>query len=142
MTETTDRLYERILVLRCQAGDGDAFAELVEHYQPRLRYFLRKMLRNPQSADDALQEVWLSVFRSVSRLADAGAFRSWLYRIARDRAFAELRRSRPAFLPLEVEVPDQGPDDEEYSAEEVERIHAALDGLAPEHREALVLRYI
>ena len=73
MTDTTDRLYETVLVLRCQAGDEAAFAELVERYQPRLRYFLRKMLRDVQGAEDALQDVWLDVFRAVSRLADVGA---------------------------------------------------------------------
>src|SRR6516162_10981820 len=94
MTDSTDRLYERVLVLRCQAGDEAAFAELMERYQPRLRYYLRKMLRDVQGAEDALQDVWLAVFRAVSRLADVGAFRTWLYRIARDRAVRELRKQR------------------------------------------------
>src|SRR5262249_10115123 len=95
MTDTTDRLHERVLVLRCQTGDEAAFAELVERYQPRLRYYLRKMLRDREAAEDALQETWLAVFRGVARLADVGAFRAWLYRIARDRALVQLRRRRP-----------------------------------------------
>src|SRR5215472_4341227 len=101
MTETTDRLYERVLVLRCQAGDEAAFAEIVERYQPRLRYYLRKMLRDVQGAEDALQDVWLSVFRALPRLVDVGAFRAWLYRIARDRALREFRIRRPAPQPLD-----------------------------------------
>src|SRR5438105_3226823 len=100
MTDTPDRLYERVLVLRCQAGDEDAFAELVERYQPRLRYFLRKMLRPAEATEDALQDVWLAVFRGLARLADVGAFRAWLYRIARDRALRELRTCRPSAQPL------------------------------------------
>src|SRR5262249_60009676 len=95
MADPRDWLYERVLVLRCQGGDGDAFAELVERYQPRLRYYLRKMIREAHAAEDALQDVWLDVFRSVPRLAEAGAFRAWLYRVARDRAFRELRKRRP-----------------------------------------------
>jgi len=39
MIEPDDRLYERVLVLRCQAGDEAAFAELVQRYAPRLRYY-------------------------------------------------------------------------------------------------------
>jgi RNA polymerase sigma-70 factor (ECF subfamily) len=143
MTDSTDRLYERVLVLRCQARDEAAFAELVERYQPRLRYYLRKMLRDVQSAEDALQEVWLDVFRAVSRLADLGAFRAWLYRIARDRALRQLRKHRPPYQPLEEVDPVDGRTEEEhFTAEDVESIHAALDELAAEHREVLVLRYL
>src|SRR5262245_48844099 len=103
MADGADQLYERVLVLRCQAGDEAAFAELVERYQGRLRYYLSKMLPRGQGADDALQDVWLDVFRAVPRLADAGAFRAWLYRIARDRAWREHRRQRPPHRPLEEE---------------------------------------
>jgi RNA polymerase sigma-70 factor (ECF subfamily) len=143
MTDTTDRLYETILVLRCQAGDEAAFAELVELYQPRLRYYLRKMLREANSAEDALQEVWLDVFRAVSRLAAAGAFRAWLYRIARDRALRELRKRRTPLQPLEgIEQVAGRPEETEFTAEDVERIHTALDELVAEQREVLVLRYI
>jgi RNA polymerase sigma-70 factor (ECF subfamily) len=143
MTDMTDRLYETVLVLRCQAGDEGAFAELVERYQPRLRYYLRKMLRDLANAEDALQDVWLDVFRALPRLADAGAVRAWLYRIARDRAFRELRKRRLACQSLEeVDAIDEPVDQAPFTAEDVEHIHAALDELAAEHREVLVLRYI
>jgi RNA polymerase sigma-70 factor (ECF subfamily) len=143
MTDTTDRLYETLLVLRCQAGDEAAFAELVERYQPRLRYYLRKMLRDMHGAEDALQDVWLSVFRSVARLADVGAFRAWLYRIARDRALRELRKSRPMYRPVEGADPiDERLEADPFTAEDVEYVHVALDELAAEHREVLVLPYV
>ena len=143
MANTADRLFEQVLVLRCQAGDEAAFAEVVERYQARLRYYLRKMLRDVHSAEDALQDVWLDVFRGVSRLADLGAFRAWLYRIARVRALRELRKRRPTYQPLEeVDLTDQQAEEAPFTAEDVERIHAALDELAPEHREVLVLQYV
>jgi RNA polymerase sigma-70 factor (ECF subfamily) len=143
MTDAADRLYETVLVLRCQAGDEAAFAELVERYQLRLRYYLRKMLRDGHRAEDALQDVWLAVFRGLSRLADLGAFRAWLYRIARDRALGELRKRRPPCRPLEaVEWADKKVEETPVTAEDVGRVHAALDELAAEHREVLVLRYV
>jgi RNA polymerase sigma-70 factor (ECF subfamily) len=141
--DSSDRLYERLLVLRCQAGDAAAFAELVERYQPRLRYYLRKMLRDPQDADDALQEVWFDAFRALPRLADAGALRAWLYRIARDRAVRQLRRRRPPRQGLEELDPiDERTEAEDFAEDDAQRIHAALDELAEEHREVLVLRYV
>jgi RNA polymerase sigma-70 factor (ECF subfamily) len=95
MTEFADRLAERVLVLRCQAGDDAAFEQLVVQFSPRLRYFLWRMLGKPFCIEDVLQDVWIQVFRGLSSLADAGAFRTWLYRIARDRAYREFRKRSP-----------------------------------------------
>jgi RNA polymerase sigma-70 factor (ECF subfamily) len=144
MSDPVDGLYERLLVLRCQAGDEGAFAELVARYAPRLRYFLRKLLGDHHAAEDALQETWLDVVRSLPRLADAGAFAAWLYRIARDRAFRRLRRSARAVAPLDGDGPacEASGDGPLLSAERAEAVHAALDRLSPEHREALVLRFL
>jgi RNA polymerase sigma-70 factor (ECF subfamily) len=142
MSDPADRIYERLLVLRCQAGDGAAFGELVERYGPRLRYFLRKMLRESGAAEDALQEVWLDVYRGMPRLADPGALAAWLYRVARCRAYRALRRRRRPHVPLEEAQEAEAPAEEDFSAEDAARIHAALEWLAPEHREVLVLRFL
>jgi RNA polymerase sigma-70 factor (ECF subfamily) len=141
MTDQLDLIYERVLVVRCQAGDEGAFAELVTRYDARLRYFLRKLIA--QRADDVLQDVWLDVFRQLPRLADPQAFRAWVYRIARDRAFGLLRKSQRIEQPLgEIDVPDESSDDNGFDAEDAARIHTALDLLPPEQREVLVLRFI
>ncbi len=141
MIDIAERVYRSILVVRCQAGDRAAFEELVELYQPRLRYFLARMIGADQAADDLLQEVWLDVYRGVARLADPVAFPAWLYRIARHRALGELRKRRPPLTPLEgIDFAEQSEDDD-FSAEDAERVHAALGQLAPEHREVLLLRF-
>src|SRR5262245_25627055 len=152
MTDQAERIYERLLVVRAQAGDEAAFAELVERYSPRLRYFLRKLLgperhrgRSLQSdgAEDALQDVWLDVVRHLPRLADPQALVAWLYRIARDRAYGRLRKMRRTEPIDESQIIDEmGAIDEDFSAEDAARIHSALDLLQPEQREVLVLRFL
>jgi RNA polymerase sigma-70 factor, ECF subfamily len=142
MSDPADQLYERVLVVRCQAGDPAAFAELVDRYQPRLRYFLSKMLAGTAAAEDAAQDVWYDVVRAVPRLANPGAFRAWLYLIARNRVWRFLRRRPPPHRPIEeVDVAANGAADE-FTAEDAGRVHAALHTLAPEHREVVVLRFI
>ncbi len=142
MSDELDLIYERVLVVRCQAGDEGAFAELVARYDARLRYFLRKLV-GADRADDLLQDVWLDVFRHLPRLADPQAFRAWVYRIARDRAFGSLRKAQRAEQPLgDTDVPDELPDDNGFDEEDAARIHAALDGLPAEQREVLVLRFV
>ena len=143
MTDLADRVYRTVPVVRCQAGDARAFAELIEMHQRPLHYFLAKMMGNLHTADDLLQDVWFEVFRGIGRLADPGAFAAWLYQIARHRALRALRRRAPAAVSLEdVEVADDSDQDEVFAAEEAERIHVALDELPPEQREVLLLRFI
>ena len=141
---TAEQIYERLLVVRAQAGDETAFAELVERYSPRLRYFLRKLLASADGAEDALQDVWLSVFRHLPRLADPQALVAWLYRIARDQAFGRLRKLRKGEQPLDERTVADVPtaDENDFSVEDAARIHAALDALPPEQREVLVLRFL
>jgi RNA polymerase sigma-70 factor (ECF subfamily) len=143
MTDGADRLYERLLVLRCQTGDADAFTEIIERYQKRLRYYLCKMLGESHAAEDIFQDVWIDVFRAIPRLVDAGAFRAWLYRIARDRAIRELRRRRPTPSPVETfNLVESESKSEIVMLEDTEQFHAALDHLSHEHREALVLLFV
>src|SRR6478609_133311 len=135
MTDGPDRLYEQLLVLRCQTGDEAAFAELVARYGPRLHYYLRKMLADPGQADDALQEVWFDAFRGLGGLTEPAALSTWLYRIARGRAARVFRNGRPAPRPLADDDATHDPADVDFTAEDAARIHAALDRLAPDHRE-------
>jgi RNA polymerase sigma-70 factor (ECF subfamily) len=106
-----------------------------------LLYYLRKMLRDGDCAEDILQDVWLQVLRGLARLEDPGAFPAWLYRIARDRVYRELRTRRsPLRLVGEMDFAAETGDDLRW--EDAESIHAALDQLDPEHREVLVLRFL
>ena len=144
MADPEKRLYEQVLVLRCQTGDETAFAQLVERYGPRLRYYLHKTFGRREGVEDALQDVWFTVFRKVRDLEDPGAFTTWLYRIAQRRAYSVLRQRRPPFRPVEEaeQVTDPNAEESDFSPEDGQRIHAALDELTLEHREILVLRFL
>lgn len=143
MTDSADRLAERVLVLRCQTGDGAAFEQLVVGFSPRLRYFLRRIMGEAEGTEDVLQDVWLQVFRGLPGLADVGAFRTWLYRIARDRAYREFRRrSPPLQLPEDAETVLESDCRSDFPADSVEQVHVALELLVREHREVLVLRFL
>jgi RNA polymerase sigma-70 factor (ECF subfamily) len=140
MADELDRIYERVLVVRAQAGDRTALVEIVRLYQPRLAYFVRKLV--PERVDDVLQDVWLDVVRHLPRLSDPAAFQAWVYRIARDRAFGMSRKFRREVGPVaEIEVQEDS-ESNEFDVEDAARIHAGLDRLTPEQREVLVLRFL
>jgi RNA polymerase sigma-70 factor (ECF subfamily) len=139
MTDPLEQLAERLLVLRCQAGDESAFAELVERYSPRLRYFVRRMTDG--DPDDLLQEVWIDVFRGLPRLADTAAFPAWIYRLTRDRVARDYRGRRHVPEPL-LDSDPPAEDEPDFSAEDAGRIHSAMGELPAEQREVLVLRFL
>jgi RNA polymerase sigma-70 factor (ECF subfamily) len=140
--DARDRAHEQVLVLRCQAGDREAFAGLFERYQAALKYYLRRLLDSPELADDVLQTVWLKALHGVKRLRQPGAFRTWLYRIARNEALQQLKRDRRwTEVQESLPVPEEEEQEEHFTADAA-RIHAALAQLSPPHREVLVLRFL
>ena len=142
MSDEAERLYERLLVLRCQTGDDDAYRELVARFGPRLHYFLSKLSPRADRADDLVQETWIDVLRQLPRLKDAAAFTTWLYRIAHGKAMLDGRRSgrEPIFSPEVESLADR--DDMTFSPDEAAEIHVALDKLEAPQREVLVLRFL
>jgi RNA polymerase sigma-70 factor (ECF subfamily) len=142
MNDPVERLVERVLVLRCQTGDAAAFEELVGRYAPRVRNFLGQLLGDAHVVEDVLQEVWLDVFRGVEKLLELDAFRPWLYRIARDRAYRLLRRRGLRTRPIEeAEVPGP-PAEDDASSDQRDLLLSSLELLPLEQREVVLLRFV
>lgn len=136
-----DKLLQSI-VHRCKAGERAAFEELFEIYQPRLKYYVRRLDSGGMNIDDTLQDVWLSVFKKIKKLKDARSFNVWLYRIARNKVYDRFRK-KDRFVPLpEEELPVSGGDEPVFDAEDAEKLHIALNELKPYHREVLTLCFI
>ena len=130
----------RVLLLRCQIGDAAAFADLVAQHQGRLRGYLRALLGHDAAAEDALQDVWLAIWRGLPRLKEPDAFVAWALRIARDRAFRELRRRGVATVVVDETLPADEPS--EFSAEDAAEVQAAVGVLPTAHRDVVLLRYV
>jgi RNA polymerase sigma-70 factor (TIGR02960 family) len=94
MTEAT--------LARAQAGDGEAFRELIDPYRRELQAHCYRILGSLQDAEDVLQEALLAAWRSIGQF-DGQSMRAWLYRIATNRCLnylrGESRRPQPADLP-------------------------------------------
>ncbi|HEY3350832.1 MAG TPA: sigma-70 family RNA polymerase sigma factor [Thermoanaerobaculia bacterium] len=90
-TETDAPAVERALALRAQAGDLEAFAELVQRRTPGVVAFLRRMLGDAEDARDVAQITFLRVWENIGRYDPAWAFSTWLFRIAGNLAIDALR---------------------------------------------------
>ncbi len=130
-------------VLRCRDGDRPAFQELFEMYQPRLKYYVRRLDGTGRNTDDILQDIWLTVFKKIHKLKEPKAFNVWLYRIARNTVYSGFRRKeRFVTLPQENDIPVSGNNDLVFDADDAEKLHRALNVLRPYHREVLTLSFI
>jgi RNA polymerase sigma-70 factor, ECF subfamily len=141
--DSAGRLQDEWLALRCQSGDPNAFADLVHTMERSLLYYATKLLGNEERAADALQDVWMRVFRGIRRLRDPASLRSWLYRVtygvSMDRVRRDISRERAEDVHSELweEAGDTG-----FGAQDAAAIHAALDQLDLTHREVLVLHFL
>ncbi len=137
-----DKLIEQVLILRCQIGDKNALAELIERYEAPLRYFISRLSANPETAEDIFQDTWLTVIRRIHSLKKTDAFSSWLYRIARNKVYQRFRRKRKlSELNENIAVPNDTENDV-FSTEDAAKIHRCLKELLPEYKEVLMLRFL
>jgi RNA polymerase sigma-70 factor (TIGR02960 family) len=158
------------LIDRAQAGDGQAFRELVEPYQRELEVHCYRILGSAHDAQDAMQETLLAAWRGLGGFEQRSSLRTWLYRIATTRSLNALRsasRRPPMDWPsrdvdppeptrlgevswlepypdlLLAELPDDAPGPQaRYEAREAISLAfvTALQLLPPRQRAALILR--
>jgi RNA polymerase sigma-70 factor (ECF subfamily) len=82
------------LVNAAQAGCETAFGELFSLYSRRIHRTILAITKNPEDAEDAMQESFLRAFLAINRFEGRANFYSWLTRIAINSAFMILRRRR------------------------------------------------
>ncbi len=123
------------LIEAAREGDREAFEALYGRYAPMVHGLL--LARVPHGeVDDLTQEVFLTVFRRLRTLRDAGAFGAWLAMIARNRAMDFHRRA-----PKMEELPDDLAVEESSQAEALS-VLAVIHGLPEAYRETLILRLV
>ncbi len=135
------------LIQRAQAGNADAFSELVQRHQDRLYNMLYRMSHNHADAADWTQAAFLKAWQALDRFDGRAGFYTWLYRIATNLAITEFRTRRRRGTST-TDFPAGGEPASEHAgpAERVElremhdRAARALAELPDEYRAAVVLK--
>lgn len=98
------------LVSRARDGDPDAFEELVRRHSGRIYRLLARVLGDPGSAEDGVQETFIRAWRALPGFRGEAKFSTWLFRIAMNEANRFLaREASREVLPYDdvmLEVPD------------------------------------
>jgi len=131
---------ERELVIKARKGDAMAFGVLAQKYGPRVYGAVLLMVRNPQDAEDIVQEAFLKALRNIGKFRQEASFGTWLQRIAYNLAYDLLRKRReiPGSDLLLLKTPiDPGTPD---TLDRLELMQA-LAVLSPEMRAVVVLRH-
>ena len=146
---------ELALVRRVQAGELDAFEELVRAHEQTVYNLALRMTGNPQDAEDMAQEAFLKAYRSLPEFRGESKFSVWLYRIVSNVCLDHLRKqSRRPASSLTVEddegeeqqydIPDESASPEKLLEQKLTReaVQRGLNELSDEQRQILLLREI
>ena len=137
-------IYCELLLLRCRRGDRTSWQDLIDHWERRLFYFIRRIVDDEQDAWDVLQQTWMAAYKGIGSIRDGRALPKWLYQTARNLALMQRRRKHPHEV-LDFADEPQAPDssgDDAIAFDQAEAVHHALGQLPMPLREALMLYFL
>ena len=147
-----------MLVRRCVAGDAAAWEEIVRSYHRRIYNLCYRFAGTADDAQDLTQEVFIKMYRTLGSYdVERGAFVTWVTTMTRNLLVDHFRKTKQDrmtdsldattsdhedAMPLSDKIEDkaQPPDAGVQSRETREAVHAALQKLSPDLREAVILR--
>ena len=158
-TETTlaqADVSELDLVKRCQAGQTEAFDELVTRYRTRIFAMIYNMVHNEQDAWDLAQDSFVKAWKSIERFRGKSSFYTWIYRIVMNVTIDWLRKKQVIGAGVEFDdaiqlrevnpasktLPkaDPLPYERMERTEVRTRIDNAIAQLSPEHRAVILMK--
>jgi len=140
---TSRRSRDMFLIRRAQAGDAEAFGQMVTNYRTRIFTLVYDIVRNEHDACDLVQKVFLKAWQSIHRFENRSSLYTWLYRLAMNETICSLRRRG---CREEIELSDDlssslpDPNINCQRTEIRERVRAAVARLSPKHRAVIELK--
>lgn len=138
------------LVAQMAQGRQDALAQLYDETSPLLNGLLRRMLDQPQDAEEVLLDVYMKAWKyAPSYSPDRGSVQTWLVTMARNTAIDRIRQKRAqpktlSFEPEDTPEPasgDASPEEQTAMRQRRRKVQALLNDLPAEQRQALVMAY-
>lgn len=146
MTNEQHRHFAALARAVAESRDRAAFAELFDHFAPRINAYLRRLALDPGQAEELTQEVMTVLWRKAALFDPAkSSLGTWLFRVARNRRIDLKRRDKSELLDADDPIfqPDEPPaPDEALGAEQRdERIREALRSLPEEQLELVKMAF-
>lgn len=142
---------EEELIKTAKSGDKKAMTVLVKNYEKTVYNFAFKICRDPERAENIMQETFLSMIKSLHQFDGKSKLSTWLYRIVANHCLMEARKKKHEFVSIDDE--ENGLYDSSYHAgweampaniienkELKEILDEAIQKLSPEYRVVFLLR--
>jgi RNA polymerase sigma-70 factor (ECF subfamily) len=138
--ESDEDLFRRI-----RAGDNLALQTLYGRHHVKVFRFAMRLLRNEQSAEDIVSEVFIDVWRNPNGFEGKSQAATWLLAITRNKAYSLLRKKKEDQIDEDAasEIEDEADDPEVVmqKATKGDLLRACIARLSVEHREVIDLVY-
>jgi RNA polymerase sigma-70 factor, ECF subfamily len=135
---------DTLLIQQTLAGDEQAFHHLAVKYQSAIYSLILSYVRNPDDAQEIMQDVFLKAYQGLSSLRRSERFRFWLYQLARNQCQDWKRKNQAEFQQLTDKTADKSyPVDELLILREtLSKIMQAIDELPETEKRILKERYL
>jgi len=146
---------DRELVRRAQAGNKEAFEELVRRHQHRVFAVAGGILRRREDVEDIAQQVFVKAYFSLKRFDQRAAFSTWLYKITVNECWDLLRKKKVRPLLYESDLSEEqaqrfsaserlasGAEDISDKLEAQQQVENLLQGLDERDRMMLILKEV
>jgi RNA polymerase sigma-70 factor (ECF subfamily) len=131
------------LMLCARRGDLAAFEEIVRRHQTWAWRIAYQFLGNEEDAEDVVQDAFIRLLDASGRYRPTATFKTYFYRVITRLCLDRAKKKQPLYLETIPDSPDPRPGVAEamMRRETAVAVRAALDGLPPNQRMAIVLRY-
>ncbi|WP_269433832.1 RNA polymerase sigma factor [Paenibacillus sp. JCM 10914] len=137
-----EELEDSELVRYAQAGEQEAFSELVRRHRSKVYGYARSITRESYMAEDIVQDALVRAFMHLGKLVDVQRFLPWVHRIVRNQAYTRLKGKTSGkeltFTDLEGAGPSDGTDNQQWN--DLDSILRRLNRSAKEATEASMCR--
>jgi RNA polymerase sigma-70 factor (ECF subfamily) len=129
------------LVVRAQRGDQAAYAVIGTEIADRFLAVARRILRDPDLAEDATQQALFAIWQDLPQLREPARFEAWSYRLLVHACYAEGRKQRRWVPNVRLPASADVADDDLRSIVDRDELERGFRRLSIDHRSVVVLHY-
>ncbi len=142
-----DKMEEEIQwIQEVLSGNKDAYAHIINKYKNQLYATILRMTKNPQDAQDLVQEAFIKVYHQLGKFDGKGSFSSWMYRVAINHCMDEFRKKRYKMMQVEINeekvVNSNNPEVIFLKNEKNRQLERLIATLPEDERLIILLRYV
>ena len=137
---------ELVKKLKNPALKDIAFSELLDVYQERLYWHIRKIVTTHENADDVLQNVFIRIYKSIINFQEKNTLHTWMHRIAYNESIRFLEKNNKKSYDNIDEISDSNLEvlfeDAYFDGDEIQRkLNKIIDGFTEKQQQVFQMKY-